>query len=101
GLTVVEVKTGKEALLTPNQAIYFPVLMLGGHIYSTDPRISQLGLVPGVPFPPLPVVILHAPGPNLPYKAFELPLPQFEPLTKANTQCPKIRASHSPSHPAN
>ncbi|HEV2546310.1 MAG TPA: hypothetical protein VGU20_03150 [Stellaceae bacterium] len=79
GLTVIEVKTGGDPPPTPNQAAYIPVLQIGGHIYSTDSSITNLGLVPGVPFPPLPVVILYAPGPNQPYESWELPPPQFEP----------------------
>jgi hypothetical protein len=79
GLVVIEVKTGSDPILTPNQAAYLPMLQIGGHIYSNDPRTSQLGIPPGVPFPPLHVVILYAPGPNQPYKARELPPPQFEP----------------------
>jgi hypothetical protein len=79
GLTVIEVKTGGDPPPTDNQAAYLPMLQIGGHIYSTDARISQLGLVPGVPFPPLPVVILYAPGPNQPYFPWQLPPPQFEP----------------------
>ena len=79
GLAVVEVKTGGDPILTPRQAMYLPMMEIGGHIYSTDPRIAQLGLAPGVPFPPLPVVILHAPGPNQPYRAWRLPPPEFEP----------------------
>jgi hypothetical protein len=79
GLTVVEVKTGGDPPLTPSQAAYIPMLQIGGHIYSTDSRMTNLGLAPGVPFPPLPVVILYAPGPNQPYKSWELPPPRFEP----------------------
>jgi hypothetical protein len=79
GLTVIEVKTGSDPPPTPNQAAYIPMLQIGAHIYSTDTRITKLGLLPGVPFPPLPVVILYAPGPNQPYESWELPPPQFEP----------------------
>jgi len=73
----IEVKTGLNPTLTPNQAWYYPLLQLGGHIYSTDPRITALGLQPGVPFPPMPVYILYAPGPNLPYQMKRLPPPSF------------------------
>jgi hypothetical protein len=78
GLAVIEVKTGGDPPLTPNQAGYLPILQLGGHIYSTDPRIAQLGLAPGAPFPPLQVIILYAPGPNKPYEVLRLPPPRFE-----------------------
>jgi hypothetical protein len=50
--------------LTPNQAWYFVMLQLGYHLYSMDPRITELGLLPGVPFPPMGVDIIHAPGPG-------------------------------------
>jgi hypothetical protein len=76
-IEVVEVKTGSDPPLTPNQRQYLPMLQIGGHIYSLDPRIRALGLTPGVPFSPVRVVILFAPGPGLPYDAFRLPLPKI------------------------
>ena len=79
GLAVIEVKTGNDPPLTPQQAGYIPMLQIGGHIYSRDARVTDLGLAPGVPLPPLPVFILRAPGPGLPYSAHELPPPGFEP----------------------
>lgn len=42
------------------------MLQIGGHIYSTDPRIRSLGLTPGVPFPPAVVYIMFA-NPGEPY----------------------------------
>ena len=48
---VIEVKTGSDPILTPMQALYIPYLQLGNHIYSTDSRITGLGLTPGQPFP--------------------------------------------------
>jgi hypothetical protein len=78
GLAVIEVKTGDDPPLTPMQRAYIPVLQVGGHIYSTDPRLAQLGLAPGVPFPPMPVYILYAPGPGLPYGAQKLPPPEYQ-----------------------
>jgi hypothetical protein len=41
GLRIIEVKTGKNPPLTMNQALYIPLLQIGGHIYSTDPRVSN------------------------------------------------------------
>lgn len=79
GLTVIEVKTGKNPPLTDNQRAYIPMLQYGGHIYTNDPRIVQLGLEPGIPFPPLKAVILFAPGPGLPYEDQLLPPPAFQP----------------------
>ena len=82
GLVVIEVKTGADPPFTPSQMAYLPALQVGGHIYSTDPRLPQLGLAPGVPFPPMEVMILYAPGPGLPYKAMKLPRPEFEKWAK-------------------
>jgi RecB family exonuclease len=79
GLAVIEVKTGEIPTYTPNQTAYFPQIQIGGHIYTTDTRIAQLGLAPGVPFPPTPVYILHAPGPGREYDAWKLSPPQLEP----------------------
>jgi hypothetical protein len=79
GLSVIEVKTGGIPTFTPMQMQYIPALQIGGHIYSLDPRIGQLGLEPGVPFPPFPVFVIHAPGPKLDYEVHELPPPKTEP----------------------
>ncbi len=51
------------------------MLQLGGHIYLTDPRIAELGLVPDKPFPPVPFYIIYAPGPGQPYSVNPLPPP--------------------------
>lgn len=77
---VLEVKTGKFPTLTLNQAFYIPMLQLGGHIYSTDPRVTQVGLTPGVPFAPMIVIIIYAPAPGQPYGAEKLPGPKFSKL---------------------
>jgi len=79
GLAVIEVKTGNDPPLTLQQVGYIPMLQIGGHIYSRDARVADLGFAPGAQFPPLPVFILRAPGPGLPYSAHELPPPTFEP----------------------
>jgi len=68
-----EVKTGANPPLTENQRRYIPMMQIGGHIYSIDPRIKDLGLVPGVPFPPMTVYIIHARGPNQPYDIWPVP----------------------------
>ena len=74
-VAVFEVKTGADPPFTDNQRAYIPLLQIGGHMYSTDPRIRDLGLEPGVPFPPMPVYVIFAPGPNQPYDVIELPPP--------------------------
>lgn len=78
-IEVYEVKTGSDPPLTFNQRVYIPLLQYGGHIYSTDPRIRELGLEPRVPFPPARVNVLLAPGPNLPYKIVPQPPPETVP----------------------
>ena len=75
--TVFEIKTGNDPTYTPAQARYYPLLQIGGHVYSTDPRIASIGLVPDVPFPPMFVMTVHARGPNLPYDYIPVPPPQF------------------------
>lgn len=75
--TVFEIKTGDDPTFTPAQAAYYPLLQLGGHIYSWDPRIRSLGLTPGVTFPPMGVMIVYAPGPGEHYIYKELPPPKL------------------------
>jgi hypothetical protein len=83
---VLEVKTGQFPTLTLNQAFYIPMLQLGGHIYSTDPRITQVELTPGAPFGPMIVIIIYAPGPGQPYGAEKLPGPKFSKLASPEGQ---------------
>jgi hypothetical protein len=77
-LVMIEVKTGIDPPLTANQAAYIPLLQIGGHVYSTDPRMSQLGLTPGEPIPPVVATIVYAKGPGEKYKITLVPEPQFE-----------------------
>jgi len=77
GLVVIEVKTGDNPTLTPNQSLYLQLFQIGGHVYTTDERITRLAHTPNVPFPPMDVYILYAPGPNLPYAVAKLPPPKF------------------------
>ena len=78
GWTVYEIKTGDDPPLTGPQMAYLPALQVGGHIYSTDPRIRALGLEPGVPFPPMIVLIVFAPGPGKEYEYHRLEPPKYE-----------------------
>lgn len=78
-LEIWEVKTGGDPPFTDNQRIYLPVSQIGGHIYSTDEKIRALGLVPGVPFPPVDVYVIYAPAPGEQYKIFKLPPPTIVP----------------------
>jgi len=72
-----QVKTGDNPTLTPNQSLYLQLFQIGGHVYTTDERITRLAHTPNVPFPPMDVYILYAPGPNLPYAVAKLPPPKF------------------------
>jgi hypothetical protein len=72
GLCAVEIKTGNDPVFTDNQRIYIPMMQLGFHVYSIDESIRELGLLPGVPFPPLTVFIIWAKPGQEGYKAFKL-----------------------------
>ncbi len=74
-----EVKTGANPTFTSQQMRYIPMLQVGGHVYSTDPRIADLGLTPGVPFPPMRVGVIYTPGPGQRYVVKFLPGPLFAP----------------------
>jgi hypothetical protein len=74
-----EVKTGANPTFTSQQMRYIPMLQVGGHVYSTDPRIADLGLTPGVPFPPMRVGVIYTPGPGQRYVVKFLPGPFFAP----------------------
>jgi len=81
-IEVIEVKTGSNPPLTPNQMAYLPALQIGGHIYSNDPRIQALGLQPGVPFPPMVVYVLFA-NPGEENELIELPPPVIIPAPRS------------------
>ena len=79
GPSVLEIKTGNEPItLTDNQIVYIPMMQVGWHIYSDDPRVSELGWQPGVPFPPLRIFFIRAPAPGQEYSVAEWPF--IEPL---------------------
>jgi hypothetical protein len=73
----IEVKTGANPPFTAAQQLYIPVLQHGGHIYTRDPRIRDVGLEPGKPFPPMEVYVIWARGPGLPYDVIKLPPREF------------------------
>ncbi len=62
----IEVKTGGDPKFTINQDQVYPLICLGGHATSFDTRISQLGLTPGAPFPPLDIMLAYTEGPGRP-----------------------------------
>ena len=76
---ILEVKTGNDPTFTRQQAIVYPLAMIGGHVTSSKEDVTQLGLVPGLPFPPLPVltVYTHGPGAKMYYKWWT---PEFQKL---------------------
>lgn len=74
-----EIKTGADPTFTPQQMRYIPMLQLGGHVYSNDPRIAALGLTPGSPFPSMRVGVIYAPGPGQRYVVRSLGGPYFAP----------------------
>ena len=51
--TFLDVKTGDRPRDTPLQEQYYPLIPVGGHLISNDPRITQFGLTPGAPLPPM------------------------------------------------
>ena len=68
----LEMKTGIDPTFTENQRVYLPLLPLGGHLYSTDLRIQELGLLPGVPFPPMHVFIVWSVPLEPGYRVWEI-----------------------------
>jgi hypothetical protein len=72
GICALEMKTGNDPTFTENQRLYIPMLLLGEHVYSTDARIGELGLLPGVPFPPMPVFVLWSKPGELGYRVLRL-----------------------------
>ena len=63
-LEIVEIKTGDDPQYTPNQRQIYPLAMVGGHVYTNDPRISEFGYDPGQLLPPMKGWSLYAPGPG-------------------------------------
>ncbi len=66
-LSGIEIKTGLNPDYTEEQKIVYPHAILGFGVTSPDSKISDLGLAPGVPLPPITLYVLYAPGPGLPY----------------------------------
>jgi len=46
---IIELKTGYDPTFTINKRYVYPYVCLGGHAISSDLRIAQLDLVPGLP----------------------------------------------------
>ena len=66
---VLEVKTGDNPSLTPNQGFIYALLPVGNHLVSSKKDIESLGLPVGTPLPPLRllVVYVYRPGALIQY----------------------------------
>lgn len=83
---VIEVKTGLNPSFTPAQADVYGLLSLGGHVLSPKAEIAQFGLAPGVPLPPLRLLLVYTLGPGslMTYEWYP-PLPEVGPPTLKTT----------------
>jgi hypothetical protein len=52
-LFIIEVKTGVGPKYEDSQRLLYPMAMLGGHVFSPDPRIAEFGFAPGELLPPI------------------------------------------------
>jgi hypothetical protein len=76
---VLEVKIGENASFTPAQRIVYPMLQVGGHVSSADPRLASVGLTPAVRLPPLDVYVYWVRVPGQRGEVYKLPPPEFVP----------------------
>lgn len=56
----IDVKTYAYKNLGPNQLIVYPLMDVGGHVFSTSPKIRSFGFEPGQPLPPICVYVVLA-----------------------------------------
>ena len=61
---MIEVKTGIDWRLTPNQLRVYEMLPLGGHVTANKQGLEQLGLVSGQPLPPMRILFVVTVGPG-------------------------------------
>jgi hypothetical protein len=47
------VKTGNDPQYTPGQRVVYPMAQIGDHVFSPNPKISELGFSPGQWLPPM------------------------------------------------
>ncbi|HLG86275.1 MAG TPA: hypothetical protein VKZ79_03660 [Alphaproteobacteria bacterium] len=64
----IEVKTGLDPILTRQQSIVYAILMAGGNVWSSSPRLPKVGLSPGARMPPVPVAVYWKIAPDVPGK---------------------------------
>jgi hypothetical protein len=67
GLTLFEVKTGTDPQYTDPQRVVYPMAQIGDHVYSPDPKISQLGFAPGEWLPPMRFYTIYKQNAQSPY----------------------------------
>ena len=66
---LIEVKTGNDPILSPEQRIVYLAALLGEHLYSYSPRISLFGFARGEPLPPMMVWAVYVSKPGAEIKA--------------------------------
>ena len=60
----IEVKTGNDPSFTMPQQIVYPHVEAGGIVVSLDPRITALGLTPGIQLNSIHLVVMRTAGPG-------------------------------------
>ena len=60
----IEVKTGNDPSFTMPQQIVYPHVEAGGIVVSSDPRITALGLTPGIQLNSIHLVVMRTAGPG-------------------------------------
>ena len=60
----IEVKTGNDPSFTLPQQIVYPHVEAGGIVVSSDPRITALGLTPGIQLNSIHLVVMRTAGPG-------------------------------------
>lgn len=72
GLYGVEVKTGDNPSYTTMQVLVYPHVETGGLVTSFSTKAAELGLVPGLPFPPIPLYTLRVTNPGMEPDVFRM-----------------------------
>ena len=63
-LQFYEIKTGDDPQYTAAQRQIYPLAMIGGHVYTDDPRIIKFGYSPKQLLPPMSGWEMYVPGPG-------------------------------------
>lgn len=64
---LIEVKTGNDPRYTPRQINVYPMAQIGDHVFSPDPKIMQLGFLPGQWLPPMEFFTIYKRDPKSDY----------------------------------